>query len=93
VHKAYQENVPDKVSEKEFWIKYFSSQYFYRKRVAGGTGPSPSGGVEGGKGTGDLFEQYAAIDADGAFYSVPLSHHFAHTHRGDTRHGSQSHTA
>jgi transcription initiation factor TFIIH subunit 1 len=34
VHKAYQHNVPDKLSEKEFWTAYFSSKYFHRNRTS-----------------------------------------------------------
>lgn len=33
VHKAYLELVPDKLSEKEFWTKWFSSKYFHKSRV------------------------------------------------------------
>lgn len=33
VEKAYQELVPDKMKEAEFWKKYFLSKYFHRKRA------------------------------------------------------------
>lgn len=33
VHKAYLDHVPDKLSEKEFWTKYFLSKYFHRNRM------------------------------------------------------------
>ena len=29
VHEAYRENVPDKLSEKEFWTQYFQSRLFH----------------------------------------------------------------
>jgi BSD domain len=32
VHKAFQENVPDKLSEKEFWTQYFQSRLFYHQQ-------------------------------------------------------------
>ena len=37
VKRAYDENVPDKLTEKEFWKRYFQSQYFHRDRVTGTT--------------------------------------------------------
>jgi transcription initiation factor TFIIH subunit 1 len=66
VHRAYQDNVPDKISEKEFWTKYFSSQYFYRKRLGVTGGSSQAKGKSADKNK-DLFEQYASIDEDGMF--------------------------
>eukprot|EP01087_Luapelamoeba_hula_P024350 TRINITY_DN9235_c0_g2_i1.p1 TRINITY_DN9235_c0_g2~~TRINITY_DN9235_c0_g2_i1.p1 ORF type:complete len:816 (-),score=173.23 TRINITY_DN9235_c0_g2_i1:86-2533(-) len=33
VKKAYDEWVPDKLTEQQFWTKYFQSQYFHRDRV------------------------------------------------------------
>eukprot|EP00850_Spirogloea_muscicola_P004327 SM000018S03692 [mRNA] locus=s18:873862:880015:+ [translate_table: standard] len=32
VHKAFLECVPAKMSQKEFWTKYFKAEYFFRKR-------------------------------------------------------------
>ncbi|KAJ3330545.1 hypothetical protein HDU91_003549, partial [Kappamyces sp. JEL0680] len=32
VHAAYLDYVPDKLSEKDFWTKYFTSKYFHRNR-------------------------------------------------------------
>ncbi|CEO95142.1 hypothetical protein PBRA_003908 [Plasmodiophora brassicae] len=32
VRRAYEDQVPDKMSETEFWTKYFQSQYFRRAR-------------------------------------------------------------
>jgi len=34
VHQAYLQNVPDKLSEKEFWTRYIKSRYFFRSRGA-----------------------------------------------------------
>jgi transcription initiation factor TFIIH subunit 1 len=34
VYAAFQDHVPDKLTEKEFWKKYFSSKYFHRNRVS-----------------------------------------------------------
>jgi transcription initiation factor TFIIH subunit 1 len=34
VHKAYLDLVPDKISEKEFWTKWFGSKYFHRNRTS-----------------------------------------------------------
>jgi hypothetical protein len=53
VLKAYQENVPLKLSEVEFWTKYFSSQYYYRKKM----------GLESKtKIKGDIFDLYSELD-------------------------------
>ncbi|KAJ9062192.1 RNA polymerase II transcription factor B subunit 1 [Entomophthora muscae] len=35
VQKAYDENVPDKLSEELFWKRFFSSKYFHRNRSVG----------------------------------------------------------
>ncbi|KAJ3415519.1 RNA polymerase II transcription factor B subunit 1 [Chytridiales sp. JEL 0842] len=35
VYAAYQKNVPEKLTEKEFWTKYFSSKFFHRSRLPG----------------------------------------------------------
>lgn len=35
VHLAYQAQVPDKMSETEFWSAFFKSKYFHRDRKAG----------------------------------------------------------
>eukprot|EP00026_Physarum_polycephalum_P005369 Phypoly_transcript_05401.p1 GENE.Phypoly_transcript_05401~~Phypoly_transcript_05401.p1 ORF type:complete len:584 (+),score=115.30 Phypoly_transcript_05401:70-1821(+) len=35
VEKAYRDNVPTKMSEQDFWVKYFQSQYFHRDRLKG----------------------------------------------------------
>lgn len=36
VHLAYQAQVPDKMTETEFWSAFFKSKYFHRDRKAGG---------------------------------------------------------
>ncbi|GLD99992.1 hypothetical protein PINS_up008720 [Pythium insidiosum] len=36
VHLAYKEQVPDKMSETEFWGAFFKSKYFHRDRKAAG---------------------------------------------------------
>jgi|ThiBiot_500_plan_2_1041550.scaffolds.fasta_scaffold113070_1 transcription initiation factor TFIIH subunit 1 len=33
MHRAYDEWVPDRLTEKQFWTKYFQSQYFHRDRI------------------------------------------------------------
>jgi hypothetical protein len=35
VKKAYDENVPNKIDEKEFWKRYFSSKFFHRNKTQG----------------------------------------------------------
>lgn len=35
VQQAYDENVPDKVSEESFWKRFFGSKYFHRNRSVG----------------------------------------------------------
>lgn len=35
IHLAYQDQVPDKLSETEFWSAFFKSKYFHRDRKAG----------------------------------------------------------
>lgn len=37
VRKKHIENVPNKLSEAEFWTKFFQSHYFHRDRISGGT--------------------------------------------------------
>ncbi|TPX32070.1 hypothetical protein SmJEL517_g04782 [Synchytrium microbalum] len=37
LQQAYNENVPDKIPEKEFWTRYFQSKYFYKSRRATGS--------------------------------------------------------
>lgn len=37
VKKKHQENVPSKLSEAEFWTKFFQSHYFHRDRLTSGT--------------------------------------------------------
>uniref|UniRef100_A0A1L8DH93 General transcription factor IIH subunit 1 n=1 Tax=Nyssomyia neivai TaxID=330878 RepID=A0A1L8DH93_9DIPT len=37
VKRKYQEHVPTKLSESEFWTKFFQSHYFHRDRITAGT--------------------------------------------------------
>lgn len=37
VKKKHQEQVPNKLSESEFWTKFFQSHYFHRDRLTSGT--------------------------------------------------------
>ncbi|KAI9205511.1 BSD domain-containing protein [Polychytrium aggregatum] len=53
VHKAYKENVPSKMSEKDFWTTYFQSRYFRRTRFGQTTGERD-----------EFFDQYADEDED-----------------------------
>ncbi|KAJ3188083.1 RNA polymerase II transcription factor B subunit 1 [Irineochytrium annulatum] len=53
VHRAYQENVPGKVSMKDFWTKYFSSKYFHKPR-------QPNQAIE----VDELFRKYVEDDDD-----------------------------
>jgi len=48
VKKKHQENVPHKMSESDFWTKFFQSHYFHRDRINAGTK--------------DLFTECAKID-------------------------------
>lgn len=48
VKRKHQENVPDKMSESDFWTKFFQSHYFHRDRIHAGTK--------------DLFTECAKID-------------------------------
>ncbi|KAJ8322704.1 hypothetical protein BDV3_006971 [Batrachochytrium dendrobatidis] len=52
VHKAFQDHVPDKMTEKEFWGKYLASKYFHRNRTTAI------------KETEDLFDKYMQEDAN-----------------------------
>ncbi|KAL6046693.1 General transcription factor IIH subunit putative, variant 2 [Balamuthia mandrillaris] len=47
VKKAYEEWVPDKLSETEFWTKYFQSQYFHKSRGGGSSSASASSSASG----------------------------------------------
>ncbi|KAJ3086843.1 RNA polymerase II transcription factor B subunit 1 [Quaeritorhiza haematococci] len=48
VAKAYKDNVPDKMTEKEFWKQYFVSKFYHRQRGV----VMPADGKE------DLFDKY-----------------------------------
>ncbi|XP_066587658.1 general transcription factor IIH subunit 1 isoform X2 [Prorops nasuta] len=48
VKRKHQENVPHKLSESDFWTKFFQSHYFHRDRI--------------NTGTKDLFTECAKID-------------------------------
>ncbi|EZA51786.1 hypothetical protein DMN91_004401 [Ooceraea biroi] len=48
VKRKHQENVPHKMSESDFWTKFFQSHYFHRDRINAGTK--------------DLFTECAKID-------------------------------
>lgn len=48
VKRKHQENVPQKISESDFWTKFFQSHYFHRDRINAGTK--------------DLFTECAKID-------------------------------
>ncbi|XP_070565728.1 general transcription factor IIH subunit 1-like [Ptychodera flava] len=37
VKKKHAENVPDQISESEFWTRFFQSHYFHRDRINAGT--------------------------------------------------------
>jgi hypothetical protein len=52
VHRAFQDHVPLKMTEKEFWTQYFSSKYFHRNRV----------GLKKANQPDDMFEPYMALE-------------------------------
>ncbi|KAI8802998.1 hypothetical protein BJ742DRAFT_830830 [Cladochytrium replicatum] len=62
VREAYEQNVPDKIPQSEFWKRYFTSQYFHRTRTAGATTSGQAPGAEGD----DLFAKYDYADQDDA---------------------------
>eukprot|EP00088_Acartia_fossae_P015028 TRINITY_DN1813_c0_g1_i4.p1 TRINITY_DN1813_c0_g1~~TRINITY_DN1813_c0_g1_i4.p1 ORF type:complete len:547 (+),score=108.70 TRINITY_DN1813_c0_g1_i4:30-1643(+) len=49
VKKKHMENVPNKLSEQDFWAKFFQSHYFHRDRIHG-------------QGTSDIFSECAKDD-------------------------------
>lgn len=56
VKNKHLEYVPHKLSEYEFWTKFFQSHYFHRDRINAGTK--------------DLFTECAKIDDDGNYYAI-----------------------
>ncbi|KAI9145061.1 hypothetical protein BKA69DRAFT_1052917 [Paraphysoderma sedebokerense] len=56
IKKAYEDNVPDKISEQEFWRRYFSSQFFHRTRMQ-----SRSTKIEG---KDDIFDKCMQMEED-----------------------------
>ncbi len=61
VQKAYQENVPLKMSETEFWKQYFLSKYFHGNSKTTSTGTSVTTTFQNSalaKTANELFEQY-----------------------------------
>eukprot|EP00999_Lentomonas_sp_LEN2_P000694 NODE_168_length_2015_cov_54.108051_g144_i0.p1 GENE.NODE_168_length_2015_cov_54.108051_g144_i0~~NODE_168_length_2015_cov_54.108051_g144_i0.p1 ORF type:complete len:582 (+),score=87.71 NODE_168_length_2015_cov_54.108051_g144_i0:102-1847(+) len=46
VHKAYIDNVPDKITAQEFWLAYFKSEFFHQDRMRGELLREKSGKVD-----------------------------------------------
>ncbi|KAJ3101341.1 RNA polymerase II transcription factor B subunit 1 [Phlyctochytrium planicorne] len=55
VQKAFAENVPTMISEKDFWQKFFASKYFHKTRLPGQVTE-----------VDDLFKKYLVEDEDDA---------------------------
>lgn len=56
VAKAYKDNVPEKMTEKEFWTKYFRSEYYARDK--GSSAPDRISGRRAVLQTDDMFQRY-----------------------------------
>lgn len=59
VKEAYTQLVPLEMSESEFWIKYFKSEYFVRDKSTSAIGGLNSGSAGGGiQRTDDMFSKF-----------------------------------
>jgi transcription initiation factor TFIIH subunit 1 len=64
VRQKYLQNVPHKISEVDFWTKFFQSHYFHRDRITNNTA--------------DLFSDCVSKDEEGLdFYQYIMWIHFA----------------
>ncbi|KAJ3073904.1 RNA polymerase II transcription factor B subunit 1 [Podochytrium sp. JEL0797] len=59
VRLAYERNVPEKISEKEFWTKYYASKAFHALKAGKST-------------SGDLSEIYSALESEIDDDSLPI---------------------
>lgn len=55
VKRAYDDNVPRKLTAEQFWVKYFQSRYYARDKGAAVNAARREGGIEDGD---DLFARY-----------------------------------
>lgn len=56
VERAYKDNVPENMSEKEFWTKYFRSEYYAKDK--GSTATDSTGARQSVRQTDDMFQRY-----------------------------------
>ena len=61
VRQKHAENVPDKLSESEFWTRFFQSHYFHRDRITFSSK--------------DLFADCVHADEKGEYFKLIVSGH------------------
>lgn len=72
VERAFRDNVPERMSEKDFWTKYFRSEYYAQDK--GSSANDRFGGSRQSRQTDDMFQRYENEIAVASIGSVKSAH-------------------